>query len=414
LIAIGKVPPLHGASWIAHPRGMHIAAASIAILAATGASAVLGRRAGFWGFWVAAALLIALLAVAGAAAVPGADFVLLLASAAAGIGALPYTFSLLRSRTPRQWTADAAALLPLWVIFAGLFDVLRYLYTALGSLAWPISTLLLSLGMATLLPLLTAAGGPARRRITALISLITLGCLGMTLYLPTYSADWPEHINIEYWYDADTGRSNYKVRADSERLPSALADAGHFDPMPRPRFEGSGAPAFYAPAPDLRLDAPELAPISQVVATSLPSVPPPPSMSTPQSHSPSQPAATAHLVLRLRSVRGAPEALMVFPASARVADISVATAGGPQRSKLTRMKSGATLLDMVGLPAAGVEFSVDVGGSLPVAVQVFDQSYELVEGRDLQKLRPPNATSSQDGDLTVAHRTVSLDPAAGR
>jgi hypothetical protein len=81
---------------------------------------------------------------------------------------------------------------------------------------------------------------------------------------------------------------------------------------------------------------------------------------------------------------------------------------------LSRLKSGATLLDMVGLPAAGMEFSVDVAGPLPVAVQVFDQSYELAEGRNLQKLRPPNATSSQDGDLTVAHRTVSLDSAAGR
>ena len=395
LIAIGKVPPLHGASWIAQPCGMHIAAAAIALLAAAGASAGLARRAGIWGFWVAAALLIALLAVAGAAAVPGASFVLLLAGAAAGLGALPYTFSLLGSRTPRQWTADAAALLPIWIMFAGVFGVLRYLYTALGSPAWPLSTLLLSLAMATLLPLLTAAGGPACRRIVALTSLIALGGLGFTLYLPTYSADWPEHVNVEYWYDADTGRSNYKVTADSGRLPAALAGAAHFDLIPHPRFEGSGTPAFYAPAPAHRLDAPELTLL-------------------PQAAPPSQPAAAAHLALRLRSVRGAPEALVVFPASARVADIAVASAGGPQRAKLIRLRSGATLLDMVGLPAAGAEFSVEVGGSLPMAVQVFDQSYELAEGRDLQKSRPPNATSSQDGDLTVAHRTVSLDPAAGR
>lgn len=31
----------------------------------------------------------------------------------------------------------------------------------------------------------------------------------------------------------------------------------------------------------------------------------------------------------------------------------------------------------------------------------------------LQRARPANAASSQDGDLTVVHRTVSLDPAAG-
>jgi hypothetical protein len=51
-------------------------------------------------------------------------------------------------------------------------------------------------------------------------------------------------------------------------------------------------------------------------------------------------------------------------------------------------------------------------------VQVFDQSYGLPdkppEGKALQQARPQNATSSQDGDVTVVQRTVRLDPAAGR
>jgi hypothetical protein len=396
LIAVGKVPSLHGPSWIAQPAAMHVATAAIALLAAAGASAWLGKRAGFWGLWVAAALLVALLAVTCAAAVPGASFVWLLAAAAAGLGALPHTLFLLRSRIPRAWTADVAAILPCLVIFAGTFSLLRFMYMALGSLAWPIAALLLSFATAMLLPSLTAAEPPARRAVIAVCSLMIAGGLGVTVYLPTYSTDWPEHVNIEYWYDADTGRSNYKVSADSERLPSTLAGAANFDSTPQPRFEGSGALAFYAPAPELKLDAPELTVVPQAAPTS------------------SLSAANIHLTLRLRSVRAAPEALVVFPSSARVAEISVATGAGSQRSKLIRLASGATLLDVVGLPAAGVEFSADVAGALPVTVQVFDQSYELAEGRNLQKLRPPDATSSQDGDLTVAHRTVSLDPAAGR
>jgi hypothetical protein len=384
---------LGGASWISQPLGMHVATAAIALLTAAGASTWLGKRAGFWGLWVAASLLIATLAVACAAIVPGASFVLLLAAAAAGLGALPHTFCLVTARSLSGWTADAAAMLPALVIFAGLFALLRFMYMALGSLAWPLSTLLLSLGTAMLLPSLTAAGGPARRRVMSVSSLIILGGLGVTLYMPTYSADWPEHVNVEYWFDADTARSNYVVMADSGRLPPALAGAAHFDPIPHPRFKGSGALAFYAPAPELKLDAPAL------------------TLTTPPTPTP---AAGTRFALRVRSLRGAPEALVVFPASAGVADMSVATAGGPQRFTLSRLKSGATLLDMVGLPAAGAEFSVDVAGSQLVAVQVFDQSYELAEGRNLQGLRPPNATSSQDGDLTVAHRTVSLDPAAGR
>ncbi len=119
-------------------------------------------------------------------------------------------------------------------------------------------------------------------------------------------------------------------------------------------------------------------------------------------------------VLRLRSLRGAPEALVVFPASAQVADIVLATASGPVRTQLSRLWSGATLLDIVSLPDAGVAFSVDVAGPLPVTVQVFDQSYDFPQGGTLQRARPPYATSSQDGDLTVVHRTVSLYPAADR
>jgi hypothetical protein len=115
----------------------------------------------------------------------------------------------------------------------------------------------------------------------------------------------------------------------------------------------------------------------------------------------------------LRSVRGAPEALLVFPPSAGVADILTGPIGRFRSYKLTRLKSGATVLDVVGLPAAGMAFSVDFAGSQPVTVQLFDQSFKLAEGRNLQALRPPNATSSQDGDLTVVHRTVSLQPVTG-
>jgi hypothetical protein len=125
--------------------------------------------------------------------------------------------------------------------------------------------------------------------------------------------------------------------------------------------------------------------------------------------------SAAHFDLRLRSLRGAPEALVVFPASAQVADIALVTAAGPVRATLNRLRTGATLLDIVSLPADGVEFSVDAAGRLPLVVQVLDQSYDFPEeGRILQRARPPNATSSQGGDLTVVHRTATLYPAADR
>jgi hypothetical protein len=381
---------------------MHIAAAAIALFAAAGASAWLGRRAGFWGFWVAAALLGAVLSVVTALLIPGASFVPLLWAIASGVAVLPFIVSLARSGDRSQWTMECAAILPALMIFAAVFPLLRFMYVALGSLAWPVSTLTLCLATATLLPLLAAASLRARRRVLALSALAAAGGLAVTLYLPTYSAEWPQRVNIEYWFDADTGESHYLARPDSLRLPAALAAAAHFDPMPRPRFLGSAAAAFYAAAPRLALAAPEL------TVTSAP-------MPAWQSVAAFQPAgSTTRFGLHLRSARGAPEALVVFPASAQVAQVTVATATGPLRTKLGRLRSGATLLDMVGLPAAGVEFSIDAAGPLPVEVQVFDQSYDCPQGRALQRARPPNAISSQDGDLTVVHRTVSLDPAADR
>jgi hypothetical protein len=84
------------------------------------------------------------------------------------------------------------------------------------------------------------------------------------------------------------------------------------------------------------------------------------------------------------------------------------------RAKLRTLSSGATLLEFVTLPAEGVAFAVKIAGSLPAAVQVFDASYRLEAGKSLTEARPHNAVSSQEGDLTVVHRTVSLDPAADR
>jgi hypothetical protein len=384
LIAAGRVPPIAGASWISQPLPMHIAAAAIALLCAGGAAARLAKRAGFWGFWIAATLLVALLCVACAAVAPGASFALMLATMAAAVGALPVMLQWMKSRAPAGWATDFAALLPALVMFAAVFPLVRFLYTALGSPAWPLSTLILGLVTINLLALLAIATRRARRRVMVLAALLAVAGWVVTFNLPTYSPEWPQRINVESWFDADTGRSHYLVQSDSMRLPASLAAAAQFERMPRPRFDGSGSMAFYAAAPTRALDAPELTTLSQ---------------------------RSSHFDLKLRSARGAPEALVVFPANARVAEVEFTTPAGPVHAKLGKLTSGATLLDIVGLPAAGVQFGLDLAGSLPVSVQVIDQSYGSSESRALQVARPLNATSSQDGDITVVHRTVSLSPA---
>jgi Peptidase family M28 len=404
-IVVGKVPPLDGASWISRPLPMHVAAAAFALLAAGASSVWLARRAGFWGFWVAAALQGAVLSVVIAVINPGASFVQLLTAIAAGLAASPSVVHSARSRPPPPWATEFAALLPALVVFAALFPLTQFLYAALGGLGWPVLTLLLCLGAGTLLPLLAAASRRARQGVIAAAAVLVLGGLAATLSLPTYSAQWPEWVNVEYWFDADTGQAHYLARCDSMRLPPEFAAAEHFDPVPRPRFSGSAALGFYAVAPRIELAAPELVPVAQPTSAAPASQPAP---------APQQAAALAHFELRLRSARGAPAASVVFPASAQVTAATFATPQGPLRTTLRKLASGATLLDIVGLPADGVVFGITAGGSAPVAVQVFDRSYQLAAGKSLAASRALNATSSQDGDLTVVHRTVSLGPAADR
>jgi hypothetical protein len=393
LMAVGKVPPIDGPSWISRPLPMHVVSAAMAALAVGGAGAWLARRVGFWGFWLTAALVPAAMSIAAAMLAPGASFVPLLTSIAAGVGGLPGIVSVARSRDPQPWATGVAALLPALAMFATLLPLVRFLYTALGSLAWPIETLLLALGSSTLLPLLAGASGRARRGVIATAAVAVAGGLAAALYLPTYSPQWPQRINVEYWLEADTGESHYLVRCDSLRLPPALAALAHFEPVPRPRVPGSAALGFYAAAPNLALAAPEL------TLTSHPS-----------------PAVDGRtdFALRLRSARGAQQTFVVFPASAQIGDMMVNTPQGPRRTALRKLRSGSTLLEFVALPSEGAAFSVKAAGTSPIAVQVFDASFGLDAGKFLADARPQNAVSSQDGDLTVVHRTVSLDPAADR
>jgi len=390
---LGRSPPLGAPPWIAHPVGMHIGFSALALLSSGAVAAWFARRAGFWGFWFGGSVSVALLSVASAVAVPGASYLLLLTAWAAVLAALPCLF--LGKGRALQGALNFAALTPGLILFAALLPLLLLLYSALGTLAWPICTVTLCLVAGFLLPVLANATRGARQFVTLLGAGVTFAGISITLLLPMYSPSWPQRLNIEYWVDADGGQAHWWTQAASLHLPHAMASAVKFDPLSRARFTGSPSRGFFADAPALKLAAPEL----KVSATS----------GTSQ--------AATHFELQVRSARGAPTAFVVFPASARVQDVVVATHSGPLRAKLHTLLSGDTALVLAGIPSTGLQFGID-SATAPVTVQVFDQSYglpeELAEGKALQRARPQNATSSQDGDVTVVQRTVLLDPAAGR
>jgi hypothetical protein len=430
LLGAGKLAPLDSAPWIAHPLPMIIGAWAIPWGTAALVSLWLTPRAGFWGFWLGASLLLAALAVAVAATAPGACFPLLLGAWAAALALVPYLMgskpapaiashgsritppsttstpststpststpstSTPSTSTPSTTTVDFAGLLPLLVLLAALLPMVQLMYPALGALAWPLSTLALCLATSLLLPLLANATVRARRGVGAIAALLTVGGIAVTMVLPTYSDRWPQRVNIEYWLNADH-TAHWWVQPASRRLPAALASAAHFDALPEMRYPGSGALGFAAAAPVIDLAAPELTVLAATPAEN----------------------AKTHYELRLRSPRGASAAVVVFPASASVQEIMAGTQSGASRVSLQRLASGATRLDVAFIPPEGTEFALDAGPGA-IALQVFDESYglptQLPSANVLQQARPQDATSSQDGDTTMVQRTAVLLPATGR
>jgi MFS family permease len=389
---LGRVPPTESPPWIAHPLAMHIGIAALALLITTAVAGWFGRRAGFWGFWFGGAMLTAILALAIAIVMPGAAYVMVIAALAAALGCVPFMIALRKGRAPSQAGADFAVLLPGLIALLVLLPLLLLLYAALGAVAWPISAISLGLTAVFLLPLLTQAPAMSRH-LSLAAAIVTFAGICITVLLPTYSPAWPQRMNIEYWLDADAAKAHWWTQTASQHLPGVMAEALKFDPVPRERFAGYPYKGFIADAQALKLSAPELTPV--VVADA---------------------ASAQHIELLLRSTRGAPAGFVVFPKSANVQSVLLATPSGPLLAKLHTLRNGSTLLLAAGMPETGLRFGIDAAAAM--TVQVFDESYglpeELSDGKTLQKSRPQNATSSQDGDVTVVQRTVRLDPAAGR
>ena len=124
---LGRLPPIQGPSWIAHPLAMHVGFAALTVLTTTAIAAWFVRRAAFWGFWFGASMLAALLSLAIALIIPAAGYVVLLAALAAVLGFVPSAWALIKGRRPSQGAADFAVLFPGLIALALLLPLLLLL-----------------------------------------------------------------------------------------------------------------------------------------------------------------------------------------------------------------------------------------------------------------------------------------------
>jgi hypothetical protein len=379
LFVLGKAPPFPG-QWLAHPAAMSTAAAAVALFAASVISRWLQTRAGFWGLWCGATVSLSALSVATAFLSPGPTFPWVLTLVAALLGAMPALLTP-QARSVSQRSLEAAALLPGLVYFAILIPMLLLLYQGLGALAWPAISVALCLVCSYLLPLLAIATTRWRRSWFRLSGAVALGGLLIGLLLPTFSARWPERINVEYWLDADSGRAHWWVQPASLQLPATMRSLADFAWTLQPRFPGISQLGFAAPA-------------SAIAA--------------PPAHAELVALDHQHYELRLRSAREADKIFVVFPPQAHIGKATLITPQGSLTTQPMQLDSGAAVLAIVNAPADTIR--IDIDSPAPFSATVLNESYglpgELPLARALQSARPENATSTQDGDVTVVGNTV--------
>ncbi|BAL22429.1 M20/M25/M40 family metallo-hydrolase [Azoarcus sp. KH32C] len=375
LRAAGIVPAPPGAPWIAHPKPATAAFAALAFTAAAGIAALLGERPGIRGAMLGHALVVAALGVAVAIVLPGASFLFLVP----GVAAVLAIVAMSAVGPGIIWSAAVA--LPAIAACAVVLPLVYVLYDALGAPAWPITTAALLLATQALAPLLVTTNRAVRRKLFVAGLCIVLGGLAATALLLPYSAELPQRINLEYHRDGDAAQAEWIAKPDSGRLPPALAMAAPL--AAREEAAGSRRQVYAAVAPYSALAGPEL----QILATD----------PTPEG---------IRYRLHLRSVRGAAEIQLRFPADATIR--SLQAEDGVQPLPLHREPDGTHSVTFKGLPPAGIALDL-ISGTAPLTLDVIDRSYDFpAEGRFLQEARGATGTPSREGDLSSVSRRVAL------
>jgi len=370
--------------WTAHPNPAQVAFWSLAIALLSFTALRFASRAGFFALWSGTWIWWALLSITLAARIPGLSYVLLVATCAAAIAG---SLLILRPKA-----SSLAAILPLAVSAIVGFPLALLLYQGFGGRALPLIAVVVGVLLSPLAPL---CADVQRARGLSLLALPWLAGATMLLasfaaiVVPAFSAKAPEHVNLQYVQEADSGNSQWVVYPASAHLPEPIHLATNFRAQESGAFPWIPDPAFFAAAPHV-----EVAPPTFTILESS-----------------ELPAKRRYRTL-LRSERGASEALVMFPADSRID--SVQAADEPVQSQTDRVRQsqkGWYSYDFYAMPAKGVELSFTLPVGKPVEVYVLDVTYALpLEGMFLLKSRPLTATPFGEGDCTIASRRVQLLP----
>lgn len=338
--------------------------------------------AGVWTWW-------ALIAIVSAWQMPGISYVFLVPVAAVAIAGIPFALRSRETSGHESW----AVMVPMVVAAIVGFGPLLILYDGLGSPVFASIALLAALFLTPLAPLcaeLENVRGLTRIALPAGAIAATVFAAFSGIVVPAYSAKSPERVNVEYWQDGDSGKSQWVVRPASGRLQEPIRVAATFRRVDKGPFPWSGNPVFLADAPSLEgLAAPTFTILESAMAG----------------------GKRSYRAL-LRSERAAPDASVLFPPDAAIESVRMEGQPVPTESpRVRRYLNGWSYYDCPTMPAKGVEIRFTLSTGKPVEVYALDQTYGLPpEGSFLLKARPLTATPSQDGDVTTVSRRVQLLP----
>jgi Peptidase family M28 len=385
LLHIAGITPTN---WVAHPLPLQIAFWCLAISVVAFLSLAFESRSGFWGLWAGVWIWWTLFSVVISWLAGGIGYVLLVPSCTAVVVGLPFT---LRRNEPSKGVWLAAAL-PLFVAGILGFTHVILLYDGLGIRILAGIALLVALLFSPLAPLLASLSEPkglTRFALPGAALAATVLAVFAAVVAPAYSAKAPEHVNLQYRQDADSGKSQWVVYTDSGRLPEPIRVATNFRRIDKGSFPWDSLPAFLADAPHL-----EIAPPTFTILES------------------SESGGKRQYRALLRSERGAPQAVVFFPPDSGIDQVHIQDEPIPHKTdRVLRYFNGWDLYRCMTMPAKGIEMQFELPLGKPVEVYVLDLSYGLpLEGMFVMKSRPLTATSYQQGDGTILSRRVQLNP----
>jgi Peptidase family M28 len=391
LRAAHRFPP-HSAEypWIAHALPAQIAFFALAGAIVGIVALLTAKRAGFWGFWIANAMLMSMLGIVTARFATGACYVFLVPALGAVVAVIPAMLTKEDSTGNREF----AAILPATLAFVVLVPLSWQLYEALGTMILPEAGTLFALALASILPLLAMDEARERRAFAEDSAGVALVAAVVALFMAPYSLAAPQRANLEYWLDADSGKAKYLLSPDSGRLPKPpLIETTMFlDAAYSTVFPWSRSRSFAVDAPPQSLATPNAEVIDSEAS-----------------------AGRVRYHVRLTSKRGAPDLVVMFPPALKVSSIEVL--GHPVEEPSGRVLEylqdsmrGWRFCDISTMTADGIEMRFTASGSGPVEIYLLDRSY----GDPQQRFMPKSKVlvASQDGDVTLVSRRVVLEPSA--